>query len=278
MRFALVLFARQAVLFLMATLAYFGVRGLTEGSVASAQRNAGRVLDVERVVGLDVELGLQGAIDGRQVLVDIANWIYIWAHWPVVAATLVVLVFRHRHQFFELRNAMFISGAIGLVIFAVFPVSPPRLFGPEYVDTVTVHSEAYRVLQPPGLVNKYAAVPSLHFGWNLLVGLVWFRLWRAPAARLIAVAMPAAMAFAVVATANHWTMDVLVGGVVALTGLRLEKFRQWYVRHAQPQPDDVTELGDADVIDIRSRGPAATGSGSTEGGFRPLADPRVGGT
>lgn len=278
MRFALVLFARQAVLFLMAALAYFGVRGLTEGSVGGAQRNASRVLDVERFVGIDVELGLQKAIDGRQVVIDLANWIYIWAHWPVVAATLIWLVFRHRHHFFELRNAMFISGAIGLVIFAMFPVSPPRLFGPEYVDTVTQHSEAYRVLQPPGLVNKYAAVPSLHFGWNLLVGLVWFRVWRAPAARLIALAMPAAMAFAVVATANHWTLDVMAGGIVALCGLGLERLRQGYVARRELGPDDDGNIGDAEVIDIRERSRtralAGRGAGSADG----LAEHKVGGS
>lgn len=278
MRFALVLFARQAVLFLMAALAYFGVRGLTEGSVGGAQRNASRVLDVERFVGIDVELGLQKAIDGRQVVIDLANWIYIWAHWPVVAATLIWLVFRHRHHFFELRNAMFISGAIGLVIFAMFPVSPPRLFGPEYVDTVTQHSEAYRVLQPPGLVNKYAAVPSLHFGWNLLVGLVWFRVWRAPAARLIALAMPAAMAFAVVATANHWTLDVMAGGIVALCGLGLERLRQGYVARRELGPDDDGNIGDAEVIDIRERSRTRALAGRGAGSAGGLAEHKVGGS
>ena len=223
------LFLRQLVLFGLAALAYFGVRGLTEGDVSAATRNADWVLDAERALWLDLELGIQNVLLEHQVYVDIANWIYIWGHWPVVVATLLWLVFAHRDDYFELRNAMFISGAIGLIIFASFPVSPPRLFSVDYVDTVTQHSESYRVLQPPALVNKYAAVPSLHFGWNLLVALTWYRVGKGPLFAVGAVVMPVAMAWAVVATSNHWTMDVITGGMVALTGLALERARRLYL-------------------------------------------------
>jgi membrane-associated phospholipid phosphatase len=89
----------------------------------------------------------------------------------------------------------------------------------EVVDTITERSTSYRTLQPPGLINKYAALPSLHFGWNLLVGIVLWRVTRSRAIRAFAVVMPVAMAFAVVATGNHYVVDVLAGGVVALAGL-----------------------------------------------------------
>lgn len=222
--FALV--ARQFVLVAGAILAYFGVRGLTEGDGGRAHDNARHVLRFERFVGLDLERGLQTLIVDHHIIVTLANWVYIWLHWPVVIATLVWLLLAHRDDYTELRNAMFISGAIGLVIFATFPVAPPRLFGIEYIDTVTQRSHSYRVLQPPGLVNTYAAVPSLHFGWNLLVGLTWWRLGRTRPRRIAAVAMPVAMAWAVVATANHWVLDVLLGAGVALVGLVLERVRR----------------------------------------------------
>ena len=90
----------------------------------------------------------------------------------LVAVTLLVLYLHRRPIYLRLRNAMFISGAAGLVVFATYPVAPPRLLdGGPFVDTVTTWSNSYRVLQPPSLVNKYAAVPSLHVGWNLLVGI-----------------------------------------------------------------------------------------------------------
>lgn len=114
---------------------------------------------------------------------------------------------------------MFVSGAIGLVIFVAIPVAPPRLLGEGFIDTVTEHSTSYRVLQPPGLVNKYAAMPSLHVGWNVLVGYILFTTTRSRAIRAFAVVTPLLMAFAVVATANHYVVDGFVGTIVALIGL-----------------------------------------------------------
>lgn len=221
--------ARQALLISLAALAYFGVRGLTERDPQTAHRNAERVLELERRLGLDIELGVQDLLHQRELLVDLANWVYIWGHWPVVIVTLVVLAVARRPDFFHLRNAMFISGAIGLVIFALYAVEPPRLFADAYVDTVTARSNAYRVLQPPSLVNKYAAIPSLHFGWNLLVGISWARTTQSRLASIAAVAMPSAMAAAVVATANHWTLDVVVGGLVAMGGFAIERWRTRFV-------------------------------------------------
>jgi hypothetical protein len=216
---------RQIVIVVGAVIGYFGVRGLTEGEVATAERNAEFVLDLERSVGLAIEQQLQRALIASDLVVTIANWVYIWMHWPVLVATLIWLIVVDRDEYVELRNAIIISGLIGLVIFATFPVAPPRLLSPEFVDTVTERSHSYRVLQPPGFVNAYAAVPSLHFGWNLLVGIAWYRVGRSRWWRAAAVLMPAAMAWAVIATANHYLLDVVVGGLIALCGVALERRR-----------------------------------------------------
>jgi hypothetical protein len=151
--------------------------------------------------------------------VTLFNWIYIWGHWPVIIAVGVYLFRFHRQDYRLLRNAMFLSGFIGFAFFAFFPVAPPRLVDPDLIDTVTLHSNAYRALQPPGLTNQYAAFPSLHFGWNLLVG---FALWRVSTRvllRLLAVAGPTAMGIAVVATANHFVLDLAGGAVIVSAGL-----------------------------------------------------------
>jgi hypothetical protein len=209
----------QALLIGAAALCYFGVRGLTQSDLPDAQANARELVSVERTLGLDWEIWLQDLVIDHSRLVTLANWVYMYGHWPVIAATLAWLFVRAPDRFYLLRNAMFISGAIGLVVFALLPVAPPRLGVLEIVDTITERSSSYRTLQPPGLINRYAALPSLHFGWNLLVGVV---LWQATRNRLIrafAVVMPVAMAFAVVATGNHYVIDVLAGGVVALAGL-----------------------------------------------------------
>lgn len=215
--------ARQAVAIILAAFAYFAVRGLTEGGHEQARHNATRILQLEQRLNIDIELLVQQSIQEHEFLLTLANWIYIFGHWPVIIGTLVWLAVTRRDQFYDLRNALFISGAVGLVIFATWAVMPPRLLAPEYIDTVTIRSTAYRILQPPALVNKYAAIPSFHFGWNLLVGIAWARASQNHVVRVAAVAMPAAMAFAVVATANHWVSDVVVGGMVAVAGLLVQR-------------------------------------------------------
>ncbi|MEM9561688.1 MAG: phosphatase PAP2 family protein [Actinomycetota bacterium] len=209
----------------LALLAYLGVRFFTQGDVATAHRNARQLLNFQKALGLDLELGVQSLFLDDHGIITLANWIYIWGYWPLLAGTLIYLGARHRRTFFELRNAMFISGAIGLVIFATYAVAPPRLFSSQYVDTVTEFSFFYRVAQPPSLANEYAAVPSFHFGWTLLVAIAWYRVTRNTTLRYAAFAMPAAMAFAVVVTANHWILDVVAGALVSLTGFGIEYFR-----------------------------------------------------
>jgi hypothetical protein len=210
---------REVGLILVAALVYFGVRGLSQGRRELAFADAHTLLDVERRLGLAWEQALQNAVIDHHTLLTMTNWVYVYGHWPVIAACGVVLYVRDRDRYRVLRNAMIISGLCGFVFFAGFPVAPPRFADPGIVDTVTEYSHGYRALQPPALTNMYAAFPSLHAGWNLLVGIVVFRATTRLGIRIFAVAMPLAMAFAVVATANHWVLDVVGGTVIVLLAL-----------------------------------------------------------
>jgi hypothetical protein len=200
---------------------YFLVRGFTQGNETSAIANAQRILRFERALSADVEAGLQHIVLRHRPLTTVANWIYMWGHWPVIGPALLALYVRDRKHYVVLRNAMFLSGAVGLFIFALWPVAPPRLLPPDagYIDTVTKWSNSYRILQPPALVNKYAAMPSFHVGWNLLMGVMIWKTFRRPWARVLAVASPVLMATAVVATANHFVLDFVVGCAIALAAL-----------------------------------------------------------
>ncbi len=213
--------AHQLLLVAGAVLLYFGVRGRTEGSRDLAIDNANDLLGLERAIGLDIEAAAQALILPHDWALMAVNWIYIWGHWPVIAATLVWLYRTRPLDYLLLRNALFLSGAIGLVIFVTYPVAPPRLLPSGYVDTVTELSTSYRVLQPPSLVNKYAALPSLHVGWNLLIGLAVYRTNANRLAKVFCVVSPVAMVAAVVLTGNHYVIDAILGAVVALTGLAL---------------------------------------------------------
>ncbi len=202
-----------------AGLLYFLVRGITEAGPAVPADNAREVLRLEAWLGIDVEGVLQGYILEQEWLVTASNWVYIWGHWPVIILTLAWLHRYHGSAYLTLRNAMFVSGAIGLVIFVAYPVAPPRLLEDGYVDTVTELSRSYRVLQPPALVNKYAAMPSLHVGWNLLVGYFLVRTSRHRVVKILGVVTPILMIAAVVLTANHYILDAVAGAAVALIGL-----------------------------------------------------------
>jgi PAP2 superfamily len=210
---------REIVLVGAAMLAYFGIRNATVGHPDEAIDNARRIVSLEQRLGVAWEHGLQAGVVGTNALVTLANWVYIWGHWPVILTAAGVLYVVAPDRYRLLRNALFVSGSIGFLFFALLPVAPPRLLGLGFVDTVTEQSESYRALQPPGLTNQYAAMPSLHAGWNLLVGIVLFATFASLAVRLFAVLMPVAMALAVIVTANHFVVDVVVGFAIVFVGL-----------------------------------------------------------
>lgn len=230
----------EAALISLAILLYFGIRNLTVGSEGAAVANAERLIALEHDLGISWEGALQDATVSRDALVTVANWIYIFGHWPVILGVGAVLYrFRRRH-YYLLRNAMFASGLIGFLFFALFPVAPPRLLELGMVDTVTERSDAYRALQPPGLTNQYAAFPSLHVGWNILVGIVVVLAATGLVIRLAALLLPAAMALAVVVTANHFLIDVLGGGAVVLIGLAVAILVQRRQAASTLPPDGVS--------------------------------------
>lgn len=211
--------AREALIIAVAILLYFTVRGLVDARQVDAFQNAGRLIRFEQWLGIFQEPRFQDwALDWKP-LATIANWVYIWGHWPVIVLTLTWLVIAHREHYPVYRNALLISGAVGLVIFFVLPMAPPRFmttYG--FVDTVTLHSDAYRVLQPPALVNQFAAMPSLHCGWDLLMGIAIAR--HAPSRiRWIGYVLPITMYLAVVLTANHYFLDGVAGEAIVIVSL-----------------------------------------------------------
>lgn len=213
--------AREGALFVAAALLYFGVRGITEGSAAAARDNAEAIFRAESAFGLAREQQLQNLILDSPWLVTLANWVYIWGHWPVIASVAVWLYLRRPDGYRLMRNAIFVSGGIGIAIFALFPVMPPRLGVVEIVDTVSANSQSYRALQPPALVNQFAAFPSLHVGFNLIVAVVLWRECSMWLPRAFGVVSVVGMSAAVVLTANHFVIDIPAGMAVAVTGLAI---------------------------------------------------------
>ena len=210
---------REVAFGLLGALAYFGVRVVTEGDVDDAYRNAEALVDVERALGFFWEVDLQNAIIDYGWLVTFMNWVYMWGHWPFIGVVAIWLLWRHPSTYQLYRSAFLISGLIGLVVFATFPVAPPRLADLAVIDTLSEQSHSYKVLQSPSFVNQYAAMPSLHVGWNLLIGIAVITSARHWPVKAIGVVSPILMVLAVVFTANHYIIDAPAGAALALFGL-----------------------------------------------------------
>ena len=219
---------REMATVVFAYLAYFAVRGLTQGGTERAVGHAAAIVALEKRGGFFWEPAIQSQVVQHHWMITAANWMYIYGHWPLILGVAIWLLVTRPASYRLFRNAFFISGAIGIAVFMTYPVAPPRLADVGVVDTVTMYSHAYRVLQPPAFVNQYAAVPSLHFGWDLLIGLALIREAKWIALKAVGVIVPVLMLLAIVVTANHYIFDAITGGFVAMAGLALAYGLQRY--------------------------------------------------
>jgi len=226
---------------------YFGVRHLTQGTQAAADRHAHWVTSFEDHVGLRHEAWVQDHTASHGWVIAAADDIYIYGHWPFIILTMTWLLIRHREQFTVARNALLLSGGLALIVFAAFPVTPPRLADPGITDTVAVHTNAYRVLQPPAFTNAYAAMPSLHCGWDLLVAGVLASTFASRWIRAVLAVIPVLMAASVIITGNHYFVDILAGDLLATAALLIVR-RRVGRRMADAPPVDIernVQLGGA---------------------------------
>lgn len=207
----------------LAFLLYFLVRGSVVDRTGEAFDRAVRIVDLERDLGFFWELELQTLIIGKDVFIQLFNAIYFWLDFPLIIVVGLWMYFLRRHQYTITRDAMLTSGAIALVIYHLFPVAPPRLLpGFGFVDTLADFSSlSYQAQSTAPFVNPYAAVPSLHVGWAvlLMLGIMWST--RNRLVWFLAALLPLAQAAAIVFTANHFIFDALVGVVVSLMGLTI---------------------------------------------------------
>jgi hypothetical protein len=214
--------AREAVFVVGAFLLYSLVRNNVDGREFEAVQRATRLIDLEKGLGIFWEPDLQGQVLTSPRLVNIANGIYVWAHFPVIIFTGIWLFTIHRDDYPVYRNAFLISGAIGLAVYATLPVAPPRFVdGFGFVDTLAFRESAQQMSLPGAWVNEYAAVPSLHLGWNFLAGIAIYHHVRHPALKPLALLMPAAMFVSIIATGNHFIIDGLAGMAVATVALMI---------------------------------------------------------
>jgi hypothetical protein len=210
---------RQVLLFAVAYYGYRFVRGAAEAPLgaAAAFQNARHLISFEQSIGIFVEPSVQAWASTKPVIIDSAAWIYINAQVTVTVGSLVYLYLVHNRSFYFVRNMFTVGMALALVGYALLPAAPPRFF-PEwgFVDSV---SEAFNVSNQSAtlnaLVNPYAAVPSMHVAFALMIGVPMARLARRRVVRVAWSLYPLLMTFVIVATANHFFVDAFLGAVTA---------------------------------------------------------------
>jgi hypothetical protein len=221
--------AAELALVAIAFLLYFIVRANVIDRPEVALENARQLVDAEMALGIYAEAAWQDAIVGHELIVRCFNLVYFWLDFPLIAALGLWMYFRRRAQYTFTRDAILFSGALALVAYHLFPVAPPRLL-PEagLLDTLQVYNNAsYQAQSTEFFVNPYAAMPSLHVGWAVLVALGVMR--ALPGNRLVlvlAVGHVIAQSTSTVFTGNHYFLDWAGGVAVAVAGIAFAALMQ----------------------------------------------------
>jgi membrane-associated phospholipid phosphatase len=198
--------------------AYQMARGLADhGGTAEAFANGRWVIDVQRDLHSMVELTLQKGVERSSLLIQATSWTYWLSQFVVVGMALLWVYFKEHGRFLRLRDTLITANLIGLVGYVLVPTAPPRMF-PEagFHDTLQAHAA---VDHSTGIVaftsNPYAAMPSLHSADALIVGVTMALVVRHSWAKALWLAWPAWVWFSVMATGNHFWLDIAAGVLVA---------------------------------------------------------------
>jgi membrane-associated phospholipid phosphatase len=209
---------RQLALFGLAYGGYQLVRGLVGTSGGPKPfGDATRIINLERTLHVFIEPSVQTWTENRHVLMDFADWTYLNAHYLGTIGALAFIYLRRNNAFYFVRNMFMIAMAIALVCYAVYPTAPPRLL-PQWGFTDSIRQfTGITVEHGPGsaLLNLYAAVPSMHVCFALMIGIPMARLCRRRLVSLLWCLYPLLITFVVVATGNHFLTDVFLGALTA---------------------------------------------------------------
>jgi PAP2 superfamily len=209
---------RELALFGLAYALYSAGRFVAIGDVDVAMANAGSIVDAERALGVDIERGVQDALDGSWLL-WLLNHLYLAAQLVVVPGALIWLYRRSRSHYELLRNTVLATWLIALPIYALFPVAPPRLADVGLVDTITTQTGvALDSKLTTSLYNEYAAVPSLHAGFAVAVSAALAAVATRRSTKALAWLWGPTVCLAVVATGNHFVADIVAGVLITVLG------------------------------------------------------------
>jgi hypothetical protein len=207
---------RQLALFAGVYYLYRIVRGFVDGQAGLAFENARTLVDLERSLGLFFEPGLQAWARGEEWLLTGANWMYVNSHFVVTTTFLIWLYIARNHAYYYVRNMFMVAMGLALAGYLAYPTAPPR-FLPEwgFTDSVAAFVGENAENSANVLYNPFAAVPSMHVAFALMIAIPAFFLVRNRVLKAVWAVYPAVVTFVVVVTANHFWMDAVLGAMVA---------------------------------------------------------------
>ncbi len=208
----------EIVLVLVGYWLYSVVRNAVRAHETEAVQHAYQIVNIEKLFGLYHELSLNHFVAQHEWLAYLCNYYYATLHFVITIAVGVWVYRRHRWYARRLRNTWYLMNCFALLGFAFSSLAPPRLLpGGQFVDTVVIY-RTWGSWGDTGVAahsNQYAAMPSMHIGWSLWVGITVYRLANRQWVRMLGVAYPVATLFVIVGTGNHYFLDA-VGGAAAL--------------------------------------------------------------
>jgi hypothetical protein len=180
----------------------------------------------ERSLGVFTEASLQNLVETNVTIIRFLNGYYLVAHALVTALAFVWLYVRHADVYRRFRNVMVVMTIVGLAVHLGFPLAPPRMFPKVgFVDTQRLFGPSTYGPGSPykGFANQFAAMPSLHFGWALVVA--WAVLLASSSRwRYLVVLHPFLTLAAIVLTANHYWTDAFAALVLFAIALTFDHF------------------------------------------------------
>jgi hypothetical protein len=225
---------RELVIIGGAYFLYMYTRSLVFDDIeASALANASTIIALEKSLGFFWEPDWQAwAITSAKAVVVFFNWAYIFTFWPIILTTAVILYVGNRPRYIYYRNVVLLSFVLALLGFMLFPLAPPRMMAGHFVDTIKAFGPAfYASREMAAYYNPYAAMPSLHFSWTIMFGIVFLRSgnrW----VRVLGVLYPMLTLLAITITANHYIVDAIGGGLLiagAFAALELGIRRRFFL-------------------------------------------------
>lgn len=202
---------------------YDAIANLSPLRRAEGLANGLSILRLEQRLHINPELVLNEVLIAHQGIGRVLADYYNLAHFVVTLAILGWVYWKHPSHFRMLRNALIVMNAIGLVVYWLYPVAPPRMMPAlGYVDIGIVTHSFGSATQNSALAahaNEFAAMPSLHVAWALWCVFAVWTIWRSWLARGLVVFHIVSTCLVIMATANHFFLDIVAGAATGVVGI-----------------------------------------------------------